>query len=338
MNFTRRDFGKIALAALSAGKLLAKPNSTFNGVQIGIIISPTNFHDMPLPADEILNNLVQLGISAVETQDVRVESYAGAPPSARADFVGIPVAQSAPAPQPAGQVQGGARGAGRRTLTPEQQEARRKASEELRQWRLSVSMDKYKALHKLYSEAGVNIYACRLSTLYNAMPDEEIAYFFNTAEALGANQITVELPMDPALSQRMGDFAAKRNMMMGYHNHTQVNFHSWDNALSQSKHNGINFDVGHYVAAVSQSPIPFIDQYHDRITCLHLKDRKLGTNGGRNMPWGEGDTPLKEVLQMMKKEKYKFPAGIELEYRIPEGSTTMAEIGKCLQFCKDALA
>jgi len=69
-----------------------------------------------------------------------------------------------------------------------------------------------------------------------------------------------------------------------------------------------------------------------------LKDRKLGTNGGRNMPWGEGDTPLKEVLQMMKKEKYKFPAGIELEYRIPEGSTTMAEIGKCLQFCKDALA
>jgi hypothetical protein len=41
---------------------------------------------------------------------------------------------------------------------------------------------------------------------------------------------------------------------------------------------------------------------------------------------------------MMKKEKYKFPAGIELEYRIPEGSTTMAEIGKCLQFCKDALA
>ena len=40
----------------------------------------------------------------------------------------------------------------------------------------------------------------------------------------------------------------------------------------------------------------------------------------------------------MKKEKYKFPAGIELEYRIPEGSSTMAEISKCLQFCKDALA
>jgi sugar phosphate isomerase/epimerase len=96
--------------------------------------------------------------------------------------------------------------------------------------------------------------------------------------------------------------------------------------------------VGHYVAPTSQSPIPFIQQHHDRITCLHLKDRKLGTNGGENVPWGLGDTPLKEILVMMKREKYKFHAGIELEYRIPEGSTTMAEIVKCVQFCKEALA
>jgi sugar phosphate isomerase/epimerase len=96
--------------------------------------------------------------------------------------------------------------------------------------------------------------------------------------------------------------------------------------------------VGHFAAAVSQSPIPFIEKHHDRIACLHLKDRKFGTNGGQNMPWGQGDTPLKGILVMMKKEKYKFPAGIELEYRIPENSSTMAEMSKCLQFCEDALA
>jgi sugar phosphate isomerase/epimerase len=128
--------------------------------------------------------------------------------------------------------------------------------------------------------------------------------------------------------------------MIGYHNHLQVNFNSWDTALSQSTYNGINFDVGHYAAAVSGSPIPFIEKHYDRITCLHLKDRKFGTNGGQNVPWGQGDTPLKEVLALMKKnkDKYKFPAGIELEYPIPDGSSTMAEIAKCLQFCKDALA
>ena len=294
MNFTRRDLGKIALAALSSGKTSAKPNSKFAGVEIGIIISPTNFRDIPLGADQILNNLVQLGISGIEMQDVRVESYAGAPAAAR--------------------------------------------QAEIKQWRIAASMDKYRALHKLYRDAGVNIYAFRLATLNNAMTDQELAYFFNTAEALGARQITTELPTDTALTQRVGDYAAKRKIRIGYHNHTQVDFNSWDTALSQSKYNGINFDVGHFAAAVSQSPIPFIQKYHDRITCLHLKDRKFKTNGGQNMVWGQGDTPLKEILVLMKKEKYRFPAGIELEYRIPEGSTTMAEIAKCLEFCKQALA
>jgi sugar phosphate isomerase/epimerase len=294
MNITRRDLGKIALASLSSGKIWAKPNSKFAGVEIGIIISPTNFRDIPLGADQILNNLVQLGISGIEMQDVRVESYAGAPAAAR--------------------------------------------QAEIKQWRIAASMDKYRALHKLYRDAGVNIYAFRLATLNNSMTDQELAYFFNTAEALGARQITTELPTDTALTQRVGDYAAKRKIRIGYHNHTQVDFNSWDTALSQSKYNGINFDVGHFAAAVSQSPIPFIQKYHDRITCLHLKDRKFKTNGGQNMVWGQGDTPLKEILVLMKKEKYRFPAGIELEYRIPEGSTTMAEIAKCLEFCKEALA
>jgi sugar phosphate isomerase/epimerase len=330
MNITRRDLGKIALAALPAGKIWAKPNSTFAGVEIGIIISPTNFRDMPLSADQILNNLVQLGIGGIEMQDVRVESYAGAPAAARASYPGIRNGSGTPDPgQPAAP-------ASSTPLTPE--EARRKAAEEIKQWRLSASMDKYRALHKLYRDAGVNIYAFRLATLNNAMSDDELAYFFNTAEALGARQITTELPTDTNLTQRVGDYAAKRKIWMGYHNHTQVNFDSWDTALAQSKYNGINFDVGHFAAAVSQSPIPFIQKYHDRITCLHLKDRKFKTNGGQNVVWGQGDTPLKEILVLMKKEKYRFPAGIELEYRIPEGSTTMAEIARCLEFCKEALA
>ena len=54
------------------------------------------------------------------------------------------------------------------------------------------------------------------------------------------------------------------------------------------------------------------------------------------MPWGEGDTPFKEILTLMKKEKYKFQATIELEYPVPE-STVIAEITKCVQFCKNVL-
>ena len=56
------------------------------------------------------------------------------------------------------------------------------------------------------------------------------------------------------------------------------------------------------------------------------------------MPWGQGDTPLKEILLLMRAQKYKFQATIELEYPVPAGSTTLAEIAKCVQYCKDVLA
>jgi sugar phosphate isomerase/epimerase len=73
-----------------------------------------------------------------------------------------------------------------------------------------------------------------------------------------------------------------------------------------------NLDIGDFIAGNNTSPIPFLKKYADRITHVHLKDRKL--NNGPNVPWGQGDTPIKEVLQLMKKEKYPFQGTIEFEY------------------------
>jgi sugar phosphate isomerase/epimerase len=325
MNITRRDLLKGAIAALPLARsnfsVASLAGSNFGGVQIGIIISPYNYAEIPVRADETLKTLVQLGISAFEMQDVRAEVYAGAPSQPREGYSGSAHGPQGTSPSP-----------------QERQEARRKAAEELRAWRLAAPLDKYEALRKLYSDAGVNIYAFRLANLATAASDEEFSYYFRAAQALGANQITVELPNDASLSQRLGEFGAKYKIRIGYHNHTQVDEHSWDGALSQSSYNGINLDVGHYAAATNQSPIPFIKEHRDRITSLHLKDRKFRTNGGRNTPWGEGDTPLKEILQLVKAQRYPFPAAIELEYRIPADSSATAEIAKCLQFCRDALA
>ena len=145
-----------------------------------------------------------------------------------------------------------------------------------------------------------------------------------------------ELPKDAAGSKRVGDYAAKRKFPVGYHAHTQASLTAWDEALAQSKYNAINLDAGHYVAGTSQSPIPLIEKHHARIVSMHLKDRKKAD--GPNLPWGQGDTPLVEILQLMKSKKLKFPATIELEYPVPEGSTRVAEIGKCLEFCRHALA
>src|SRR5271156_6535912 len=95
MTITRREFAKLGLATISvAGSdplaALAQPNSNFHGVQIGIIVSPYNFPSIPVPADQFLQSLVQLGISAVELQDLRCEVYAGAPSAPREGYSGSP--------------------------------------------------------------------------------------------------------------------------------------------------------------------------------------------------------------------------------------------------------
>jgi hypothetical protein len=55
------------------------------------------------------------------------------------------------------------------------------------------------------------------------------------------------------------------------------------------------------------------------------------------MPWGEGGTPLREILQLMKARKYTFPGTIEYEYETPAGSDVLTEVRKCVEFCKAAL-
>jgi sugar phosphate isomerase/epimerase len=332
MPYRRRDLLKLALGAVPTAPLLSrsrlvlaapKPNSSFGGVQIGII-APYAFHGTANSAEEILESLVRLGIDAVELQYSPVELFAGAP-------------EGEPGGPPRGPGPGGAPGPARPPrrleLTPEEQAARRAWAEKIRTWRLAAPMDKFVELRKKYEAAGVKIYAFKLQ-LTESMPDAEYDYCFHVAKALGATHVTMELNED---AERIGRFAAKHQVSVGYHNHTQVNEQSWDAALAQSPFNGINLDVGHFTAAIGKSPLPFIREHHARITSLHLKDRKYGTEGD-NLPWGQGDTPLGEVLRLMRKEQYRFPATIELEYPVPESSTVMAELQRCLRYCKEALA
>ena len=301
MLHTRRDFVKIALAALPA-RLLAKPDSKFGGVQIGIN-APYSFRGLPGGADDILKHLTQVGLSAVELRSQPVEAYFGAPVlSGRR-----PAADSAQA---------------------------------LEKWRLSAPMERFKEFRKKYEEAGVAIEIVKFDGV-DSMTGEVVDYAFGLAKALGARAISCEIPV--SRTRWLGEFAARHRMMVGYHGHADVKNpeafaspESWERSMSYSNYNGINLDIGHFLAGNNVSPIPFIRKHADRITHLHLKDRKL--NNGPNRPWGEGDTPIREVLQLMKKEKYPFQAAIEFEYPAPEGSDVLREIAKCVEFCKVALS
>ncbi len=290
------------------GSSMSKPNSNFNGVQIGAITY--SYRGMPGSAEDLLKYLVQCGLSSVELMGEPAEQFAGIP-------------------------SGGRRRGRRGQMTEEQRKEMQQAQEKQLQWRLSVSMDKYRALRKMYNDVGVNIYIVKFGNIGDRnMSDEEIDYYFNVAKALGAKGITRELSEEAA--KRLGPITDKHKIMIGFHNHTQLKPTTYDGPiLSYGKYLGINFDIGHYVAGTNESPIPLICKYHDRILSLHLKDRKV--NNGPNMPFGQGDTPVALVLQLIKKEGWTFPSDIELEYRIPQGSDALAEVKKCVQFCKEAL-
>jgi len=157
------------------------------------------------------------------------------------------------------------------------------------------------------------------------------------AQALGVNLITASSTLSAA--KRVAPFADKYKITVAMHGHSNLTDpnefakpESFAAALAMSKYFAVNLDVGHYFAA-GFDPLKYIEENHARITNLHLKDRKK--DNGANVPWGEGDTPIKAVLQLLKKKKYNIPANIEYEYR---GDDAVAEVGKCFQYIKTALA
>ena len=314
---TRREFHKLGLAALTAGALAAKPDSRFGGVDIGVI-APYSFRGTADDAETLLANIVALGLSSVEMQSPPFEKFAGAPIPER-----------------------GPRRGPRRPPTAEEIAERLERADKLKQWRLSASMDKFKKFVRLYENAGVKIPLIKFGELGRGSSDDELEYFFEVAKAMGVRGVTCEPPLSE--TKRLGEFATRHKTMLYFHGHAAVDNpeafakpEAWEQAFSYSQYLGANVDVGHFTAGNSKSPAEFIRKHHGRIANLHMKDRKV--DQGPNMPWGQGDTDIAGILKMIQKEKWDIMGTIELEYPVPEGSTVMAELGKCVEYCREALA
>ncbi len=424
MSYSRREFGKLALAGLPATALIdvplfgsslwqARPNSVVRGVQLGIITY--SYRMMPdQSAEATLKYVTEGGYSGIELMDGPAELFAGRPAAApRGGGAGVaggggggrgaaaapPAGAAAAGPPPAGAPaagapagggraggaaggggraggglpegaeyrgqpcaslgRGGAGGGGGRAgggggrggvaLTPEQiaeqQAAQREAAQKLKDWRSSVSMDKFKQLRKMYNDAGVTIYAYKPDGLQKNLQtsDAEWDYAFGAAAALGATHITMELPSGPdaeTLMKKVATFAEKHKVYAGYHTHAQGSLTAFDQALAISKANMCAVDLGHFVAAGSPggTPVQLLQKYHDRTLSFHIKDRTSPMHCSLTTPFGEGDVQIKEILQAVVTNKWKMIPTIELEYPVPADSDPVREAKKCLDYCKAALA
>ncbi|MEM9723799.1 MAG: sugar phosphate isomerase/epimerase [Bacteroidota bacterium] len=304
------------------------PNSLIKGVQIGVITY--SFRSMPdQSAEATLQYVLDSGISAIELMGDPAEYFAGKPknPINRRKMYGLRRKQR----------QGEALTADEQQALTEMQAQAQAYGLEVAKWRAKASMDKFEQVRKMYTDAGVKIYGFKPSAFGQDNSDAEIHFGFKAAKALGASHVTLEHPSDDAHTKKLGKMAKKHKIQVAYHGHTQQTPTFWDTALEQSKFNSINPDMGHYVAAGYTDSLEFLKKFNKRISSMHIKDRTTPENGLKNLPWGTGDTPLVEILQLMSKEAYSFPATVELEYKIPEGSDAVKEVRRCLEYCQEVL-
>lgn len=288
-------------------------NSKYNGVQIGAITY--SFRSIR-EVDDVLQACVDAGLSSVELMGTGIEAYLGAPES--------PLTwREMRRPD---------------DLSKEKKEAFAKYQEDIKAWRYADgTMDKYVALKKKFNDAGVNIHIYKWQA---GMSDEELDYSFKVAKTLGAIGITTEIGEETCT--KVGAAAERAGMLALFHNHYQYAEEDFDvdKLLAMNPANRLNFDIGHYFGSTGKDPVAFIEKYHDQIGSIHLKDKTAKDNevkGNENKPWGEGETPIGEVLKLIQKNAWDIYCDIELEYKIPEGSDPVKEVAICREYCKEIL-
>lgn len=292
----------------------AEVNSNYNGVQVGVITY--SYRDMQLDVEGTLKACVESGISSIELMGTGVEAALGAPEN--------PLSW---------------REMRRMDEQPrEKQEAFAKYQEDIKAWRYAEgTMNKYAELRKTFNDAGVNIHIYKWTA---GMSDEELDYSFKVAKALGAIGITTEIGEEACT--KVGAAAERAGMLAIFHNHFQYAQEDFDvdKLLALSPANRLNFDIGHYYGSTGKCPVEFIRKYHGQIASIHVKD-KTGkdneTEANGNQVFGQGETPVKEVLQLIRDNKWPIHCDIELEYKIAPWSNSIREVNNCRAFCREAL-
>ncbi|WP_286879721.1 sugar phosphate isomerase/epimerase family protein [Proteiniphilum sp. UBA7639] len=292
---------------------IEKPNSRFAGVQIGVITY--SFRDLEGGLEATLKACTEAGLSSVELMGTNVEDYLGAPKN--------PVNRRPNSKKP---------------LTDEEKRTVERYNSQLKEWRkTNGTVKEYTQLRKKFNDAGVNIHIYKWTA---GDTEKELDYSFKIAKALGAIGITAEL--NDTNARLLGPVAENNGMLAIFHNHLQFGEPGFnvDKFLAYSPANRLNFDIGHYFGSTGLNPTDFIRNYHDRIASIHLKD-KTGLNNATlkntNMVWGQGETPLAEVLHYVRDQKLPIYCDIELEYPVNAWSTSVKEVRTCKEYCRQIL-
>ncbi len=220
-------------------------------------------------------------------------------------------------------------------VTPAEISARTPAREEIAKWRMSVSLDYFRAIRKKFNDAGIEIYGL---SGFPGSTEEELNRTFEIAEAFGARLVTLGVTLSAA--KRVIPFAEKRNFRVGIQGRPDMSVtnpdviakpENYEEAMSLSKSYWMSLDVGDATGGGYDS-LKFVAEHHDRIALIYLKDRRKDR---LSVPWGEGDTPLREILRLIRDRKYPIRCYVDCDYKTADRP---ADVKRSFEFAKAALA
>jgi sugar phosphate isomerase/epimerase len=191
---------------------------------------------------------------------------------------------------------------------------------DLPKWRQTVPLDYFRHIRGKFNKAGIEINA--YNPRINMATDEEIDRQFEFAKALGAK--TLNAGVQPPIAPRVAHLAEKHKMPVAI---TQPN----PDILEMSKYFRLCFDIGDSTRAGNDA-FAVVREFHDRLADIHLKDCKFK---GPSVPFGEGDSKMKEVLQFLKQKRSPVRVRIDCDY--PGTGSSVEEVQKCVDYVKAAL-
>lgn len=317
MNFSnavsRRQFVQLGLAGLASAAMAAKLHSVVGGLHVGI----QTYSLRGLRYPDLVSAIQEVGIAECELFSVQVE----------------PTAADAP---------------------------------DIMKWRDSVSLDYFKDIRKKFNQAGITIYTynprfgagggrgargrgpnggpaspaagapgasappATPPTAAAAAPpitDAQIDRIFEFTKALGAKSLSSNMPID--MVKRVVPFAEKHKIIVAVAS-------SNPDVLTQvpaiSPWLRMDLDIGDFTRA-GHDALQFVKDNYQHLLDVHLKDCKFQ---GVSVPFGTGDSHMKEVLQFLRDKKSQARANIDCDY--PGTGTSVDEVKKCYDYIKSCLA
>jgi hypothetical protein len=206
-------------------------------------------------------------------------------------------------------------------------------AEQVRAWRVAVDLAPLADLRRTWEDAGVRIASVDWPHL-TALGDEEVDYAFRVAAAVGADAIATALSL--GAPQRLAPVAERHGVAVAFHAQDDADPTDVEAALGYSPFIGADVDLGQWLVAGAGSPLSFLTTHADRIATVRLTDRQ--TTDGALTWFGEGESPIREVLHAMRAHAWPFPAIVEIGYDLASDAEQMTEIARALEWCRRYLS